>query len=74
MDIIYLFTGAIFVFMLAQVLALRFRLRAQEKEFHEYKSSVVVVPMPKKKQSPWIAVFAISTFILSIAVLLMAIR
>ena len=74
MDILYVFLADLFVFMLAQVVALRVRLRSQQREFADYKSSVVIVPMPNKKQSPWIPVFAISTLILSVALLLMAVR
>ena len=74
MEILVLFAATLFVFMLAQVIALRLRLRAQQREFADFKSSVVIVPMPKKKQSPWIAVLAISTLILSVALLVLAVR
>lgn len=74
MDIFIYIAGAVMCFLIAQVVLLKMRLRAQEREFAEFRKSVVVVPMPKKKQSPWIPVFAISTLLLALAVLLMALR
>ncbi|MCS7061731.1 MAG: hypothetical protein RMN25_11280 [Anaerolineae bacterium] len=60
--------------MAAYLVYLKLQVRAQQQEFAEFKRSVVMVPLPKKKQSPWIAVFAISTFILALAVLLLALK
>ena len=60
--------------MLAYLVHLKLQIRAQQREFAEFKRSVVMVPMPKKKQSPWIAVLAMSTLILAFAVLLLALR
>lgn len=74
MEIGYLFVGTVVVLLLVQLVVLRLRLRAQEREFAEFKRSMVVVPIPKKKQSPWIAVFAVSTLILALAVFVMALR
>jgi hypothetical protein len=75
MDIFLYIAGAVMCFLLAQVILLKLRLRAQEREFTEFRRSVVMVPIPaKKKQSPWIPVFAISTLLLALAVLLMALR
>ncbi len=74
MDIFVYIAGAVMFFLLAQVVLLKLRLRAQEREFTEFRKSVVMVPVPKKKQSPWIPVFAISTLLLALAVLLMALR
>lgn len=74
MDILVFIAGAVMCFLFAQVILLKLRLRAQEREFAEFRQSVVMVPIPKKKQSPWIPVFAISTLLLALAVLLMALR
>lgn len=74
MDIFVYIAGAVMCFLLAQVVLLKVRLRAQEREFAEFRKSVVIVPVPKKKQSPWIPVFAISILLLALAVLLMALR
>lgn len=74
MEIVYIFATAIFAFMFVQVVLLKSRLRAQQREFAEYKSSVVVVPIPKKKQSPWLPVLAISTLLLAVAVFVLALR
>ncbi len=60
--------------MLAYMVYLKLQVRAQQQEFAEFKRSVVMVPLPKKKQSPWIALFAISTLILAVAVLLLALK
>jgi Ca2+/H+ antiporter len=53
---------------------LRLQLQAHQREFTEFKKSIVIVPLPKKKQSPWIALFAVSTLLLACAVLLLALR
>ena len=74
MDIFIYIAGAVMCFLIAQVVLLKMRLRAQEREFAEFRKSVVVVPMPKKKQSPWIPVFAISPLLRELPVLLMALR
>lgn len=60
--------------MLAYMVYLKLQVRAQQQEFAEFKRSVVMVPLPKKKQSPWIALFAVSTLILAVAVLLLALK
>ncbi len=60
--------------MLAYTAYLKFQVRAQRQEFAEFKRSVVMVPMPKKKPSPWMAVLAMSTLILALAVLLLALK
>jgi hypothetical protein len=75
MDIFVYIAGAALCFLLAQVILLKLRLRAQEREFAEFRKSVVMVPVPAKKPpSPWIPVFAVSTLLLALAVLLMALR
>lgn len=60
--------------MLTCMVYLKFQMRAQQQEFVEFKRSVVMVPVPKKKQSPWIAMLAVSTLILAVAVLLLALK
>ena len=60
--------------VLGYIAYLRFQITAQQREFAEYKKNVVIVPIPKKKQSPWIALFAISTLVLAIAVFILALR
>lgn len=60
--------------MLTYMVYLKFQMRAQQQEFAEFKRSVVMVPVPKKKQSPWIAMLAVSTLILAVAVLLLALK
>ncbi len=60
--------------MLAYMVYLKLQVRAQQQQFAEFKRGVVMVPLPKKKQSPWIAIFAISTLILAVAVLLLALK
>ena len=60
--------------VLAYMIHLKLQIRAQQREFAEFKRSVVMVPMPKKKQSPWMAVLAVSTLILAFAVLILALR
>lgn len=60
--------------MLTCMVYLKFQMRAQQQEFAEFKRSVVMVPVPKKKQSPWIAMLAVSTLILAVAVLLLALK
>lgn len=60
--------------MLAYMVYLKLQVRAQQQEFAEFKRSVVMVPLPKKKQSPWIPMLAISTLILAMAVLVLALK
>lgn len=60
--------------MLAYTVYLKWQMRAQQQEFAEFKRSVVMLPLPKKKQSPWVAMLAVSTLILAVAVLLLALK
>ena len=62
------------LFVLGYVFYLRLQINAQQRDFAEYKKTVVMVPMPKKKPSPWIALFAVSTFVLAVTVFSLALR
>ncbi len=70
MEIAFIAVGLMLVYMVY----LKLQVRAQQQEFAEFKRSVVMVPLPRKKQSPWIAIFAISTLVLAVAVLLLALK
>jgi hypothetical protein len=65
---------AAFLITLGYVAYLRIQIHAQQRELAEFKRSVVMVPLPKKRHSPWITLFAISTLLLALAVLLLAMR
>lgn len=53
---------------------LKHQIRLANKEFAEFKSQVVMVPIPKRKQSPWMPLLAISIFLLAISLFMMALR
>jgi hypothetical protein len=62
------------VVMAGYVAYLKMQIHAQQREFAEFKKNVMIVPLPRKKQSPWIAVLAVSTLLLAFAFLLLALR
>ncbi len=53
---------------------LKRQIRVAHKEFAEFKSQVVMVPVPKRKQSPWMPLLSISIFVMAIALVVMALR
>ncbi len=53
---------------------LKRQIRVAHKEFAEFKSQVVMVPVPKRKQSPWMPLLSISIFVMAIALFVMALR
>jgi hypothetical protein len=72
MDIL-LITATLGILVLwGYALYLKRQIRLAHKEFAEFKSHVVMVPVPKKKQSPWLPVLAISTLLLALALTLLA--
>lgn len=53
---------------------LKRQIRLANEEFAEFKAQVVMVPVPRRKQSPWMPLMSISIFVLAIALFVMALR
>lgn len=53
---------------------LKRQIRIAHKEFAEFKSQVVMVPVPKRKPSPWMPLLSISIFLLALALFVLALR
>ena len=53
---------------------LKHQIRIAHKEFAEFKAQVVIVPVPRRKPSPWMPLLSISIFLMALALCVLALR